>query len=239
MSLTAVSLALVEGLFDGLPENPFFVKDVDLRYVAANSAMARLCGVPDKAALVGQRADAFFPPRLAARYEAFDRQVIATGRPITNNLDLSSGTGMRAIWLIFARFPVIGSDGSAIGVAASARQLARPDRHHPTYQRLADIARQIRQRFDLPLDLGSLARRAEISPSQLERDFRRVFALTPQQFHQRARIDRALELLEGDGSIAQVAHACGYADHSAFTRRFRDLVGISPRDWRRRIRPAT
>ena len=47
-----------------------------------------------------------------------------------------------------------------------------------------------------------------------------------------ARLDAALALLTGDSSIADIAHACGYADHSAFTRQFRRSTGFSPREYR-------
>jgi AraC-like DNA-binding protein len=46
------------------------------------------------------------------------------------------------------------------------------------------------------------------------------------------RLDAALSLLATDASIAGVAHACGYADHSAFARQFMRSTGVSPRDWR-------
>jgi AraC-like DNA-binding protein len=39
-------------------------------------------------------------------------------------------------------------------------------------------------------------------------------------------------LLAGAGSIAAIAHACGYADHSAFARQFRRSTGLSPRAYR-------
>jgi AraC-like DNA-binding protein len=48
----------------------------------------------------------------------------------------------------------------------------------------------------------------------------------------RVRLDAALALLAGAASVAAIAHACGYADHSAFARQFRRSTGVSPRDWR-------
>jgi len=35
------------------------------------------------------------------------------------------------------------------------------------------------------------------------------------------------------GPIVNVAHACGFADQSAFTRRFRATIGMSPSEYRR------
>jgi AraC-like DNA-binding protein len=48
------------------------------------------------------------------------------------------------------------------------------------------------------------------------------------------RIEAAIRLLlERERSIADIAYACGYADHSAFSRQFKAVVGISPTDYRR------
>jgi AraC-like DNA-binding protein len=49
------------------------------------------------------------------------------------------------------------------------------------------------------------------------------------------RLDAARRQLAQDPSagIALVAHRCGFADASHFSRRFRGAFGVSPRDWRR------
>jgi AraC-like DNA-binding protein len=48
---------------------------------------------------------------------------------------------------------------------------------------------------------------------------------------------RALE--DPRRSIAEIAHACGYADHSAFTRQFRATTGLSPSELRRSLGPSS
>jgi len=40
-------------------------------------------------------------------------------------------------------------------------------------------------------------------------------------------------LREGDDAIARIALDCGYSDQSAFTRQFRQTVGLSPAQFRR------
>jgi AraC-like DNA-binding protein len=40
-------------------------------------------------------------------------------------------------------------------------------------------------------------------------------------------------LRESDASVAQIALNCGFADHSAFTRAFRAVTGMSPTEYRR------
>lgn len=233
--LKRVDLTLVAALFEPLGENPFFVKDAELRYVVANSAMARLCGVARSAQLVGRRAFDFFPAGLATRYEALDRQVLASARSSANNLQLTGATGKaRPAWLLFSRLPVRDESGRAVGIAASARALARPDRRDPVYRRLAAAEAAIRHGLERPLDLAGLAARSGVSLSQLERDFRRVFGATPQELLTRARIERAMDLLGTPAGISEVAQACGFSDQSAFSRRFKAVTGFTPRGFRLR-----
>lgn len=229
--LDALPLSLVEHLFDHLPRAPFFVKDASLCYVAANAAMLALCGVGSRGDLIGKTARDFFPSKLSERYETLDREVLASGRPIRERLDLSLRGGVRAEWLLFERWPVM-VDGDVVGVAATSRSLEAPDRRHPTYERVALVATRIQREFNTRIRLADLAKEVCISPSQLKRDFVAVFGVAPQRYLQKARIDAALEQLRGGRPIAEVAHACGYSDQSAFTRRFHEAVGITPREYR-------
>jgi AraC-like DNA-binding protein len=73
------------------------------------------------------------------------------------------------------------------------------------------------------------------SLSKLERTFRKVFQMTPQQVLTRLRIQMAVHLLHGGDSIASIGQACGFTDQSAFTRKFKAEVGVSPRGYRAQI----
>jgi AraC-like DNA-binding protein len=234
--LGTTDLELLEQLFGQLPESPFFVKDLELHYVAANMAMAQLCGVDRPNGLYGRRAAEFFPIDLAARYEALDHQVLRSGRAITNRLELTMGAGQIPAWLIFSRIPVQDESGATVGIAGTSRRLKQPEGAPPIYQRIADTLERLRQNSDQPLQLDELARTAGVSKSQLERDFHRLFGVTPRSFLQQVRIERALRLLETEASISTIAYECGYADHSAFTRRFRHITGTRPSAYRKRFR---
>jgi transcriptional regulator GlxA family with amidase domain len=53
----------------------------------------------------------------------------------------------------------------------------------------------------------------------------------------KTRIDAASAMLRSSSkSVADVAHACGYFDQSAFTRVFRRTVGVTPQQYRERHR---
>jgi AraC-like DNA-binding protein len=224
------------GLLDQLPDSPFFVKDETLRYVAANTAMLRLCGIRNVRELIGKRAADFFPPRLARHYERLDRTVLASGRALRNRIELSLGTRGTSNWLLFSRMPVVHENGKVHGVAALAQSLPGPDHRFPKYERLAGTVKHIQAHYREPLSLRTLAALAGVSASQLERDFRSVFRSSLQQFHHTIRIDHALRLLEGPPSVTEIAHACGFTDHSAFTRRFRAFTGLTPVAYRKHVR---
>jgi len=234
-TMETLDLGLVVGLFARQDASPFFIKDAALRYVTANPAMARLCGARSVAAMIGKRAAAFFPSGAAARYELLDAAVLTSGMAIVDKLELAIGHGAQA-WLLFSRLPVRDLGGQIIGVAASARWLADVSRAQPGYARAAAAIAELESRFDAPLDITGLAGRCGVSASQLERDFHSLFGMSPQRYLHKLRIEQALGLLTGTNSVAAIAQACGYADQSAFTRRFRTDIGLTPSEWRRRNR---
>lgn len=226
---------LLAALFDRL-DGPFFLKDAALVYVAANPAMARLCGLADPAALIGRRAADLFPRAEAERFEALDRAVMASGRPLHDRLErVASGRG-RPAWLLYSRVPVPGADGRVSGIAASARRLDENEAHSPRFARLAAAVGWLEADLARPFDLAALAAAAAVSPAQIERDFRSAFGMPPRRFQHKLRIDRACAALAGESRVADVALACGFSDQSAFTRRFHAIAGCTPSAWRRRHR---
>ena len=73
----------------------------------------------------------------------------------------------------------------------------------------------------------------DIFQAFFERLVKRVFHLTPRELLIKTRIEAASALLlESDRSIADIAFACGYCVHSAFTRQFKATVGVAPAQFR-------
>lgn len=83
--------------------------------------------------------------------------------------------------------------------------------------------------------LVDAARACGLSRGHFTSAFRVATGLTPHQWLQRYRIDKAKSLLRHPStSIAAAASECGFADQSHLTRVFARLVGSTPAAWRRR-----
>jgi len=88
------------------------------------------------------------------------------------------------------------------------------------------------------LTLVDIARRASMSTRSLSRHFRRQTGTTPLQWLSRQRIRRAQQLLEEtDHSVEYVGELVGFTSPTAFRGSFRQIVGVSPRDYRRAFPP--
>src|SRR5690348_11354122 len=110
----AANLDLLEALFAPLTDNPFFVKNRDLQYVAANDAMLRLCGIANRTDLIGRTAWQVYPASYAAHCERDDREILA-GRAIVDRLEMVVASA--PTWLLFSQMPVRDATGGVVGIA--------------------------------------------------------------------------------------------------------------------------
>ncbi|MDC8757132.1 AraC family transcriptional regulator [Janthinobacterium fluminis] len=221
-----------EPLFDLLPDVVFFVKDLQGRYVVVNQTLANRCGLRDKAALLGRRAADVFPAAYAGNYHEQDQSILAGGPDIRDRLELHLYPDRDPGWCMTQKMALRDHSGRIVGLSGISRDLNMPDKAHPVYGRISAAADHIRDNYEQAIQLSDLARIAGLSASQIERYFQRIFHLTPRQMIIKTRLDAATALLAGRQNITDIAIACGYHDHSAFTRQFKEKVGLTPSDYR-------
>ena len=223
-----------EVLFDQLADVVFFVKDTNGCYVIVNHTLMQRCGRRRKSELIGHSPLDVFPAELGARYASQDQHVIKSGQAMHNQLELHLYTNQIPCWCLTHKIPLFDDAGQIIGLAGISKDVRMPDKQHPVYRRIADVVAYIQKNYAEPMKLERLARIGGMSVTQLERHIQRIFQLTPKQLIIKVRIEAAIRLLvEGERSIADIAYACGYADHSAFSRQFKAVVGIAPTAYRR------
>jgi AraC family transcriptional regulator len=82
--------------------------------------------------------------------------------------------------------------------------------------------------------IDQVAEACGLSRSQFARAFRLTTGLPPYRWLLHRRVEAARALLpQGDRSLAEVGHECGFADQSHFTRVFASVEGMPPGLWRR------
>ncbi len=76
-----------------------------------------------------------------------------------------------------------------------------------------------------------------LSDSAFSRFFMARVGMPLPDYLNEVRIGRACRLLmEVEKPIAAIARTCGYGTLANFNRRFRDLRGVTPSEWRSRLR---
>jgi len=117
-----------------------------------------------------------------------------------------------------------------------------PRRDHASRGGLAPAVRRrlaefIEAHLEQPLSLGLLAQLACLSEFHLARMFRLSFGMPPSAWIAARRLERARDLLKNTAlPLQQVAQACGYADLSHFSHRFRAGAGLAPSRYRQAMR---
>ena len=185
---------------------------------------------------IGRRADEIFPPPLGQNYRAQDDHV------------LKHGGAKRTSWnefLSIGRARLVSDEQvcrwvTAPGASLDWSEFPRPraaNEGSENYARVAEVVRHIQTHFSEPLRVRELAARAGLSAYQFEQRVRKIFQPTAGQADPEVRMENAVSRLrETDEAIAAIALECGYSDQSAFTRQFRQAVGLSPGECRRAFR---
>ncbi|TDP94834.1 helix-turn-helix domain-containing protein [Labedaea rhizosphaerae] len=85
-----------------------------------------------------------------------------------------------------------------------------------------------------PLSRNDIAAAVGMSPSSVSRLMRRQMGTTLTEYLTEVRVGAASRALTGtDRPIADIAHACGFANLANFNRRFRRSRHLTPREYRR------
>lgn len=83
------------------------------------------------------------------------------------------------------------------------------------------------------LGLAELAAVVGLSAHHFGAAFKAVTGVPPHRFVVERRVQRARTLLAGQGTIADIAHATGFANQSHLTLNFRQVTGMTPARFRR------
>jgi AraC family transcriptional regulator len=97
------------------------------------------------------------------------------------------------------------------------------------YESVARVISAMRNQIDRPMTLEQMARIGFASPSHFNRTFRQITGVPPLQFLYALRLEAAKRLLtETQKKVIDICYEVGYNSVGSFTRRFADVLGVSP-----------
>jgi AraC family transcriptional regulator len=211
---------------------------------AGSPAQVRSSGCKDELHL-------FLEPSLLARVaaEAFDLDPARLTIPPLDGLDLPQ---LRVLMLAVGAELTAGTGGplaaeSLANVLAVhlIRQVLTP--RQPARRRTATLPRAklravveyVEEHLDSSPTLEQLAAVACLSPNYFVAQFKRATGLPPHQYVILRRVERARQFLLQTGtelSLAEVAAHAGFCDQSQFSHHFKRILGVTPGQFRTRVR---
>lgn len=103
--------------------------------------------------------------------------------------------------------------------------------------KILTVAALMEENLEEPLSCSTLAKRAGLSPRQLERLFRKYIGETPTRYYLRLRLDKARQLLRQTSMpILSVGLACGFISASHFSSSYSHHFGKTPSEERSAVR---
>ncbi|MGX7828819.1 GlxA family transcriptional regulator [Actinokineospora sp. 24-640] len=253
-AVAAAETVIVPGVADLRGELPAEVLDALRAAADAGARIASICAgafvLAAAGLLDGLRATTHWAAaaELARRYPAID--VDPAVLFVDNGQVLTSAGAAAGIDLCLHL--VRADHGAAVAARTARTCVAALERHGgqaqfidhapplPDGTSLASLLEWLARNSAEPLTLADIAKHAAMSTRSLTRRFRGQTGTTPLRWLTRHRVSRAQHLLETtDTPVERVGALVGFPSATTFRERFRDVVGVSPQDYRRTFRAST
>lgn len=119
-----------------------------------------------------------------------------------------------------------------LSIAGFRRDTSTTLPFHPSVEKAREL---IRTHSAEPLKLTDIARQSGVTSAHLIRIFKAALETTPMDYLWTCRVEAASHLLAETGlSSAEVAYRCGFANPAHFSRRFKQVMQITPGKYRRK-----
>ena len=227
----------VARLFELLPDVYYFVKDERGRIMSVNRQFAERMGAKDESELIGRSTEDVSPGELAEAYLADDRRVMKSGRPLVDRVELNQAADGSVNWFVTCKIPLYRRDGTVAGVAGIARDIEKARATFRPYDEFNVLIEYIAEHHQDNIRIPDLAALVHLSGNAFGRRFKELFGMTPLQYVNRYRVNRAChQLRDTRRTAAAIAADVGFYDQSALTKHFRQHIGMTPSEYRRKAR---
>ena len=136
--LRAEERQLLRSVIETIPDR-IYVKDIEGRYVIDNASHRRFIGVRGVENVIGKTVHDFFPPGIAAQFEADDQALLRSGLPLLEREESTVDEQGREAWMRTAKVPLHDAAGKIAGVLGVSRDITARKRAEAERDR-SDIA---------------------------------------------------------------------------------------------------
>ena len=236
-SVLAVEPQVLAELFDHAPDLAFFVKDGAGRYVAVNASLIKRHGYNHKSQVLGRRPCDICPGDFGRLPAEQDAHVLRTGKPLIDHLEQQWYLPRKPVWCLTTKLPLRDAAGKVVGLIGISRDVRAPVDPQNIPVELAATLERFENNLAESVTPSILAQQAKLTPGKFARLIHRLFDLTPSQFLTQTRLTAAARMLRETGlGVSEIAHQCGFYDHSAFSRAFHSAMGVTPSAYREATR---
>lgn len=122
-------------------------------------------------------------------------------------------------------------------LVCAVRASEEAERIRTPHRVTAVLVDHLRYHYTEPLSLTELSHKLNYTPQYVSSLFHKDTGMSLQEFLQRMRIEEACRLIEqGEQQMTRIAQEVGYGDVKHFARVFRRIKGVSPREFRSKIK---
>lgn len=115
--------------------------------------------------------------------------------------------------------------------------ISAPTEEDPVSMRMRRFLEYIEEHLDQDISLEEMAASAGVSKTEVLRCFHKTMQTTPYSYVMEARLSKAADLLAETGlPVGEIASRTGFNQQSYFGKRFKEKMGVTPLEYRRKMR---
>ncbi|MBE6960912.1 MAG: helix-turn-helix transcriptional regulator [Ruminococcaceae bacterium] len=150
--------------------------------------------------------------------------------------DNAEGEGQQLLWMLYRNRSAGGDYVSALCNAMAHFLLQNLAAEDAISQTVRKIVGEITDNYhNSNLSLHALLNRSGYAEDYIRAHFKRITGKTPTMFLHNLRVKQACYLIEvyrNTMSLSEIAAQCGYTDYVFFSKKFRSITGVSPREYK-------
>ena len=218
-------------LFDTLSDMYYFAKNRSGQFVWGNRLLQEKHALARVDDIIGQTDHVFVRRDIADRIRADDLAVMDTGITVKNKLEVIDAGNGELTWLFTTKAPIRNQRGEIVGIEGFSRDAQRSQDIIAPFHEFRKCIEYLQEHLMENVSIEHLARLSCMSLSTFERKFKQHFSMTPKQYILHMKVHEACRRLPNAKSIARVALETGFGGQSYFTKQFRSVVGITPKQY--------